>query len=153
MRERRHRACFALEALARLWPVAERRRHDLDGDGPIEPRVPRAIDLPHPACPERADDLVRSQFRTGSKHQANLTRVEGPAPSGATISYGPRRVPGGNPMDRFDAHYRRAVRASSSSASATSVPWTKSIGRWAYFSRSAWSSLSDDVVGLTAVEG
>ena len=34
---------------------------DLDGDGTVEPRVPRVVHLSHAAGAERADDLVGSE--------------------------------------------------------------------------------------------
>src|SRR5438094_10662108 len=55
---------FALEANFELRVLRDFRRQDLDGHAAIEPRVPSPPHLPIP-----------------------------PAPSGATTSYGPRRVP------------------------------------------------------------
>ncbi len=61
MVERRHRARFALEPLAPLHIVRQRSRQYLDGDGSIEARVARFVDLAHPARAERREDLVRSE--------------------------------------------------------------------------------------------
>ena len=49
--------------------VRETRRQDLDGDGTVEARVPRAVHLAHPACPELREDLVRPD------HGANQHRA------------------------------------------------------------------------------
>ena len=71
MLQRRDGARFALEALAQLRVGGERVGQDLDGDGAIEPRVTRAVDLAHPARAERRDDLVRAEPRTrGDSHGA-----------------------------------------------------------------------------------
>jgi hypothetical protein len=50
-------------------------RQDLDRDVAIQLRITRAMDFAHPACPERAEDLVRTEFRSRRKHQAVLTRL------------------------------------------------------------------------------
>ena len=46
---------------------------DLDRDGPLQPRVPRPVDLAHPARAERRQNLVGPQFRTrGEGHNARI---------------------------------------------------------------------------------
>ena len=40
---------------------------DLDGDGPAEPRVARAVDLAHAAGSQAVDDFVGADARSGSE--------------------------------------------------------------------------------------
>ena len=68
--ERRDRAGFLLEARPRLVVLGETGRHDLDGDGPIESRVARAIHLAHRAGARPGDDLVAAQTLTGLEGHA-----------------------------------------------------------------------------------
>ena len=60
MVERGGRLRFLLEP-----PASDRVGHlrcqELDGDGPVEPRIARAIDLAHPACPEERQDFVGAE--------------------------------------------------------------------------------------------
>jgi hypothetical protein len=58
--ERRNRARFVFEALSRLGIVGQRPNQHFDRDRPVEPRVARAVDLPHPARAKRRQNLVRS---------------------------------------------------------------------------------------------
>ncbi len=53
MGEGGHRG-LALEACAAFRVGTERGREDLDRDGAVEARVPRLVDLAHPACPSKA---------------------------------------------------------------------------------------------------
>ena len=56
----------------RLQPLrirGQRLRQDLDRHLAREPRVPRPVDLPHPARAERRDDLVGTEARAGGKAQ------------------------------------------------------------------------------------
>ena len=53
-----HGPRFALEALAQVGVGREMLGQDLEGDGAVEPRVLRAVDLAHPARPEGGQDLV-----------------------------------------------------------------------------------------------
>ena len=45
------------------------RRQHLDGDLSSQARIPRSIDLTHPASSERRDDLVGPQTRAGNQGQ------------------------------------------------------------------------------------
>ena len=65
MIQRRDRLRFALKAATRVGIGRDVGRKDLDRHGAIEPRVARLVDLPHPARPDRRDDLVRPQAGTG----------------------------------------------------------------------------------------
>ena len=56
-------AGLTLEALPQRRAPGEVGGKDLDGDGPVEARVPRAIDLAHAAGAERSGDLVRAEPR------------------------------------------------------------------------------------------
>src|SRR5687767_15790632 len=57
VRELRDRLRLPLEALARLDRGRHVCRQDLDRHGPLEPRIARLVHLPHPARPERRQDL------------------------------------------------------------------------------------------------
>ena len=56
---------FALEPRTQSWIGEQVRQESLDCDGPVQPRVAGFVDLPHPAGPERRDDLVGAETRTG----------------------------------------------------------------------------------------
>jgi hypothetical protein len=60
-------ASLALEPREPLRVEGHILGQDLDRDFPPQTRVPRPIDLPHAAGPEKAEDLVRSQVRSGSQ--------------------------------------------------------------------------------------
>src|SRR5438034_8622161 len=95
MLERRDGARLALEAITELRVGSELSRQHLDRNGPVQRRVARAIDLAHPARPERREDLVRAEAPARCKtHRTPRLRVEGSAPMAATISYGPGRARG-----------------------------------------------------------
>src|SRR5207248_1335685 len=93
---------------------------DLDRHRPLEPRIARFVDFAHAACAERGHDFVRAETCAGDQRhglRANISCTGAgappparaslmppsrsawpqalipPPPSGATISYGPRRVP------------------------------------------------------------
>ena len=67
MRELRDGARFAVEAFAELRIDGKRRRQDFDGDGAIQTRVARLVDLAHPASADGGLDFVRPE--PGSKGQ------------------------------------------------------------------------------------
>ena len=46
---------------------------DLDRDVPVELRVPRAVDLAHPARAEGREDLIGAKARAGSECQLERT--------------------------------------------------------------------------------
>jgi hypothetical protein len=56
---------FALEPRTQSRIGEQVRQEDLDGDGPVQPRVAGLVDLPHPAGPERRDDLGWAETCTG----------------------------------------------------------------------------------------
>ena len=56
---------FPLKAKTQLRVAAELRRQYLHGDGAIEARVARAVDLAHPAGADGRDDLVRPKPHSG----------------------------------------------------------------------------------------
>ena len=63
-------ACLALETRSRKSvSLAGSAGEDLDGDGAIEPRVPRSIDFTHAARPKGGEDLVRAEAGAGVKCQ------------------------------------------------------------------------------------
>ena len=61
MGERGDGARLTLEAQPSLGIRGEIRRQDLDGDGPIEPRVAGLVDLAHAASAERRLKLIRAE--------------------------------------------------------------------------------------------
>ncbi len=66
--ERRGGPRLLLEAADALGVGAQGGGEDLDRHVAPEARVPGAVDLPHPARAERADDLVRAEPRAGGEH-------------------------------------------------------------------------------------
>ena len=52
------------------------RGQDLDRYLPPEPLVARAVDLPHPARAERAENLVRAETRPALDHGASQSRAK-----------------------------------------------------------------------------
>ena len=63
MRQGRHGARLAIEALARRRVRDQIVRQDFDRDSPIETRVARLVDFAHAAGAERGDDLVGPEAR------------------------------------------------------------------------------------------
>ena len=61
MVERGHRACFALEALARLRPAEERGVEHFDRDRAIEPGIARFVDLAHAAGADARGHFVGAE--------------------------------------------------------------------------------------------
>ena len=58
---------LAVEALFHFRILREMRRHDLDGDDPVEAGVLGLINLTHAPGPNRAENLVRTQTCAGLK--------------------------------------------------------------------------------------
>src|SRR6266699_1694576 len=87
MGESRDGARFAVEALAELRVGGQRLGEHFDRDGAIETRVSAFVHLAHAACPERSQDLVGAEPRSGRQAQLATSReVEGPAPICAVTS-------------------------------------------------------------------
>jgi hypothetical protein len=72
MREARHRARLPLEPFAQIGAVGCPGGQHFDRDIPVEPRVARAVDLPHAARAERREDLVGTE--TGAGLQSHRMR-------------------------------------------------------------------------------
>jgi hypothetical protein len=53
---------FLLEALPQNRITGKMRRKDFDGEGAVQPRIPRTVHLSHPTRPERRADLIGSKF-------------------------------------------------------------------------------------------
>jgi hypothetical protein len=49
--------------------VQEFAREELDGDGPIEPGIARAVDLSHASGTERCEDLKSAEADAGGESQ------------------------------------------------------------------------------------
>ena len=64
MIERPGALCLALEARQTVAILRHCMRENLDRHLPPDARVPRAVDLPHPARPEGCDDLIRTEMGT-----------------------------------------------------------------------------------------
>jgi hypothetical protein len=60
-------ARFTLQTLAAGGVVGEHGGQDFDSHCPIEPRVPRAIDLTHSTRADRLEDLVGTKSLAGGK--------------------------------------------------------------------------------------
>ncbi len=65
MIQTRNSSCFTLEALLPDGIGRKLSRNNLDRNCSIQPRVPRAIHLAHPARAQRRHDLVRPKFAPG----------------------------------------------------------------------------------------
>ncbi len=64
-------AGLTLEARAAVGVLGEVRGQDLDGDGAVQARVARAVDLAHPARAKGREDLVGTEARSGrERHSA-----------------------------------------------------------------------------------
>jgi hypothetical protein len=76
VRQLRDSARFAVKAFAELRIGCEPGWQNLDCDGPVEPRIPRLIDLAHAASTEQRQDFVRTEARAGAQSQsaADYTR-------------------------------------------------------------------------------
>jgi hypothetical protein len=63
-------ACFMAEPFdPAIRRVQDFTREELDGDGPIEPGIARAVDLSHSSGTERCEDLERAEADAGSESQ------------------------------------------------------------------------------------
>ena len=58
---------FTLETFAPVGHVGETGGKNFQGDGAIEPRIGRAVDLTHAALANEGDDFVRAQAGTGAE--------------------------------------------------------------------------------------
>ena len=56
---------LALEPLSELRVESATFRKDFDGDGAVQARVARAIDLAHAACTDAGDDLISAESNAG----------------------------------------------------------------------------------------
>jgi hypothetical protein len=65
--EPRHDLRFATEPLARTLVVEELARQDLQGDVAVEGGLVGPVDRGHAAPPERLDDAISAERRTGSE--------------------------------------------------------------------------------------
>ena len=63
---------LALEALEPVGLLGRRGGKNLEGDGAVEPRVPRAVDLAHASRAQGREDLVRAEARPGRKWHGTL---------------------------------------------------------------------------------
>ena len=72
VRQRRDEPGFALESGQGLRVGEHGLREHLDGDVALEPRVPRAVDFPHPSGAERRDDLVRTETGAGRERHRRI---------------------------------------------------------------------------------
>ena len=75
MVQRRRRARLLLEPAQPVGVLRERRRQHLDRHLAVQPRVPRPIDLPHPARAERRQDLVGAHKSSGRKRHRVLSSL------------------------------------------------------------------------------
>ena len=76
--QRRNDAGFAVEALAELGIVSERRRQDLDRDRSIEPGVAGLVNLAHASCAERRDDFICTEPHTGGQGHSDSAAFRSP---------------------------------------------------------------------------
>ena len=78
MRQRSDRFRLALEAGQGVGISCNGLREDLDRHVPIQLAIPRAVDLPHPACAQSRDDLKGAETCAGCKGQAVDYTSRGP---------------------------------------------------------------------------
>ncbi len=71
--ERGEDVCLPLESSEALRIVREEIREDLDSDVAIQTRVTGTIDLPHPAHADEGENLVRTQPRTQTEAQGEVS--------------------------------------------------------------------------------
>jgi hypothetical protein len=78
MRQRRDCPCLALEPLPSGGIAGQVGREDLEGDGAVQARVSRAVDLAHPTCTGGADDLVGAEpcARVEGHHLSTLSSIQ-----------------------------------------------------------------------------
>jgi hypothetical protein len=62
-----NRSRLTFEALAQLCITSKMRRHDLDGDRPVQASIARAIHFAHPAGSQLLADLILSQPHSRSE--------------------------------------------------------------------------------------
>jgi hypothetical protein len=67
MIEGREYVCLAFEASQAIRMSREQIRQDLEGNVAMQLRIARPVNFAHAACPERADDLIRTEHRSGTK--------------------------------------------------------------------------------------
>jgi hypothetical protein len=67
MRQRRDRACFALEASESVGAVGLRSTNDFDRDVALEAAIAGAPHLAHSAGAERRDDFVSAEAYAGGQ--------------------------------------------------------------------------------------
>jgi hypothetical protein len=63
MIQRRGGAGLGLEAGQEVGVRGDRGRQDLDREHAIEPGIAHAVDLTHPARPERGEDFIGAELR------------------------------------------------------------------------------------------
>src|SRR5436190_256762 len=85
IRQAANRLRFTVEAGAERGVSRERRRQDLDGDGPPETRIDRFVDLTHAAGTERRDDFIGTQ--PGAGDQGHVRRLNYMVPPHAATAY------------------------------------------------------------------
>src|SRR5438552_7373449 len=73
-------ARFLLEASQTVGVLGEGFWQDFDGDLATQAGVPRAVHLTHPARAQRCDDLVRTEFSSGTEH-SDLSLHSGTSPA------------------------------------------------------------------------
>src|SRR5262245_28913728 len=112
--EGRERSCLALEAGQPIVVARERLGKDLDGDEPIELRVPRTIDLAHSAGSDCGEDFVWPEARAdGQRHGAMLilpteppTTKEGSGPTpSAPHPAPPQKLPADQPTPEREERF------------------------------------------------
>ena len=75
-----YRARFALEALTAVGSMRKIGSDDFDRDGPVEARIPGAVDLPHAPRTHRLQNLERTELVPGCRIAAE-TKVEASRPT------------------------------------------------------------------------
>ena len=98
--QRGGRAGLLLETLEPLLVCCEIRGKDLDRDVPAQPRVPRPVNLAHPAGADGRDNLVWTESRAGGERHEWRDLVKSPASRKPRASGFPSRLLAGTATTR-----------------------------------------------------
>ena len=104
--QRRQRLGFAFEAPVRLRIGQELGPQRFERDAAFEARVARLENLAHAAAPQRADDHVRTELRTGLQGHA---LGKGTIIQGRQAQLGRRRNTPGSPFGRLSTSSQQAL--------------------------------------------
>jgi hypothetical protein len=104
--EGREQLRFAAESRDAVGTRQEDLREDLDGHVTIQPLIPRAIDLPHTADPQRPDDLVGADANARGERHGEWPDYKPAGPEDELVAgTTPRRLRGISDNDSREGNY------------------------------------------------